>query len=60
MLETMETTSWESCLLHDSKASATMAYISSIKCRTIHDEAKLTNFHVAQENQSLIFFFNDL
>ena len=56
----METTSWESCLLRDSKALTTMAYISSIKCQTIRDEAKLTNFHVAQENQSLIFFLNDL
>ena len=52
----METTSWESCLVCDSRASATMAYISGMKCQTIHDEAKLTHFHATQENQSLIFF----
>lgn len=52
----METTSWESCLVCNSKAPATMAYISGMKCQTIHDEAKLTHFHATQENQSLIFF----
>lgn len=52
----MEATSWESCLVCNSKAPATMAYISGMKCQTIHDEAKLTHFHATQENQSLIFF----